>query len=730
MINRSLHLAVFRLVKSSRHLLVAGGLLIVFNASLSSVDAQENPSNPIARARKAVAENDTRIQSGEEAVMNDANTTTPVYSETRPSRDTVSGTDVRTGSGGSETISLNVDDQEIRVILRNIAELFELNIVIPDDLTGRTSLNLKDVTWQQVFNIVLEEKGYSWQEVNGIIRIRKGTSTETGADPRVKLQGDGSLLVEFRSTPVADIISLIAQTVELNVVIPPNEGLMAEIDLRLSGVSWQQVFSVTLGQFGFGYIDQDGIIIVKSLEEINGVPDVSRVFHVKYSEADSIAKLIQSQSGVKGVVTDPRSNVVIVTGNPSRFAEIKALIETLDRPTPQVLIESRFVEVSNADTSQVGIDWSSLFSDDGYKVSTEYSASRDRTGNLENSLNDSNDSNFTSSNSRDGATGTSVSSSMIESTINQVRGLLDSSVVNTTESAIFSAPAFNMVLRALKKLNDSKIVSNPTVLALNGQEAEIKIVDHYYVQKPGTVSENGTVVPGEVERLDPLPGIELKVTPTISGGDFISLKVVPQVNDIVGTQVFSNGTVPIVRQRTTLTHVMVKDRETLAIGGLIDESESMETSKIPLLGSVPGLGKLFRYDHNVKDSKNQIIFITASILNPNETNYIDIIGVERMNQLGLTERDVMGASYQLSPEEKALQEAILQYRRQTEARGREDKLAMQVEAFRKLEEKHAMQALKSLGETSSIDFKSTDGETASAMDRLKASEKRGVVPVF
>lgn len=726
MITKTLQQADLRIAKVARIPLVAGGLAILLLSNC--ISAQNDLSDPIERARRAVAQNDTRIRSGEEAVADNNVSADPVYSESSsgPVMEPVMGGE----SAGEETISLNVDDQEIRVILRNIAELFELNIVIPDDLTGRTSLNLKEVTWQQVFNIVLEEKGYSWQEINGIIRIRRGGNTESGEDPRVKVVTDGLLQVEFQSTPVTDILSLIAQKVNLNVVIPPNEGLLAEIDLRLSEVTWQQVFSVTLGQFGFGYIDQEGIIIVKSLEEINGVPDVSRVFHVKYSEAESISKLIESQSGVNGVVTDPRSNVVIVTGNPSRFGEIKALIETLDRPTPQVMIESRFVEVSNADTAQLGVDWTSLFQDDGYTLSGEYTAQRNTTDTLDRSMDDTSSSNFESANSRDGSSGTSSSTSLIESTINQVQGLLDSTVVSSTESAIFTAPAFNMVLRALKKLNDSKIVSNPTVLALNGQEAEIKIVDHYYVQKPGTVSENGTVVPGEVERLDPLPGIELKVTPTISGGDFISLKVVPQVNDIVGTQVFSNGSVPIVRQRTTLTHVMVKDRETLAIGGLIDESTSSETSKVPLLGSVPGLGRLFRYDKNVTDSKNQIIFITASILNPNETNYIDVIGLERMNSLGLTERDVMGASYQLSPEETALQEAILQYRRQTEAREREDKLTMQVEAFRQLEEKRAMKALKELETTSSMDFKATDEETASAMERLKSKDKRGVIPVF
>lgn len=685
-------------------------------------------TDPIERARQAVAQNSERFNTQTSAQDGDSSSSSAATSgdqtdEIRP--EVKSGT----SSSGEETISLNVDNQEISVILRNIAELFELNIVIPEDLEGTTSLNLRDVTWQQVFDIVLEEKGYSWVDENGIIRVRKGGQGEDSRDTRVQVLPTGLLKIDFRSTPVSSIISLVAEKLNLNVVVPPEEALLSELDLRLVDVTWEQVFHVTLAQVGYGYINADGIVLVRSLDQINEVPDVSRVFQVKYSEAESIATLLKEQSGVKRVVTDSRSNVVIVTGNPSRFAEIKALIETLDRPTPQVMIESRFVEISNQDVSQIGMDWKSLFSEDGYELQGSYNLENIRTRDRQSSANDNDTNDLTTSSERTGAT--TQNSSIIDSAINQVRSLLDTTATNRTDTAIFSAPAFSLVLRALKKLNDSKIVSNPTVLALNGQEAEIKIIDHYYVQKPGTVSENGVVVPGEVERLDPLPGIELKVTPTISGGDFISLKVVPQVNDIVTYQVFTNGQVPVVRQRTTLTHVMVKDRETLAIGGLVDEKSFTESSKVPLLGSIPGLGRLFRYDKNSVESKNQIIFITASILNPNEINYIDVVGVDRLNRLGLTDRDVMGTNYPVSAEEKALNEAILNYRRQSEQQDQEQSLKQQLEAYRILEEERAMKALKELEKTSDVSF-SSDGkdESASSGDTPKNRGKRGIMPAF
>jgi type IV pilus assembly protein PilQ len=684
---------------------------------LLSAASLHGQTEAIDRAKEAVAANDARV-SAVPAV------TTPAAVPT------VSTIPAVSAGAKAETISLNVDDQEIRVILRNIAELFELNLVVPDTLQGRTSLNLRDVTWQQVFDIVLEQKGYSWTSENGIIRIRVGAKGGDGeVDERVQQLAGGLLRVEFRATPINSILSLVARALDLNVVIPPDEILASELDLRLTNVTWEQVFAVGLSQFGYGYIQQDGIVIVRSLDAINAVPDISRVFQVKYSEAEEIAALLKDQAGVKRVVTDSRSNVVIVTGNPSRFGEIKALIENLDRPTPQVMIESRFVEIQNTDLASTGLDWTTLFSDEGFSVGlTGFDSVRNKDRTKTNRGTDDNSNGFENTNSRRGVPAVVENASEVTSAIEQVRSLVDSTVASRADTAIFSASAFKIALRALKKLNDAKIVSNPTVLALNGQEALIKIVDHWWLQKPGTPTADGRVTPGEMMKLDPLPGIELRVTPTISGGDFISLKVEPQVNDIIDFQQILGQPVPVVRQRTALTQVMVKDRETLAIGGLVDESTSDASSKIPVLGSIPAVGRLFRYDRKEMTSTNQIIFLTANILNPNETNYIDVIGVERLNKLGLTERDVMGNNYSLSSEEQALNEAILRYRRQTEKNKQEDTLNNQLESYRMVEEKRALDAMKKLEKQAERERKAAEKSARESADAEPSSA--AVVPSF
>lgn len=592
----------------------------------------------------------------------------------------------------NETISLNVDNQEIRVILRNIADIYELNIVIPDELQGTSSLNLRDVTWQQIFDIVLGEAGYSWRDEEGIIRIRMGTGDSGVAlDPRVTIRQDGLIDVDFRSATVGGIVSAIGRSLDLNVVMKPDPILDSEMkDFRLKAVTWQQAMNAALNAYSWGYEDNEGVLTIKSLAEINAIPDVSRVFQVKYSEASAIASLLEQQAGVTRVVTDSRSNVIILTGSPARMGEMKALIDTLDRPTPQVMIESRFIEVAQNDVKNLGVNWASL---SGYEMQAgpferqfikQYN--EDDSGQI-----DTSDAMETST-SRTGSAG-AVTANSVESTINRLKGLVDNTVTQKTDMAIFSADAFGIVLSALATNTDSKIVANPTVVSLNGQEAKIQIIDHYYLQEPGTVS-NGVVNQGQVVKLDPLPGIALSVTPTISGGDFISLKVMPQINNKVAEQLFNNTIIPVVRQRTAITHVMVKDRETLAIGGLVDETTAKTTNKVPLLGSIPFVGRAFRHESDSVQATNQIIFITASILDPNETNYVDMVGRERLNSLGLSDRDVQGTRYQLPPEEEALHAAILKYRTQVETEENQSKLNRQIEAFQSVELQKAEKAAK------------------------------------
>ncbi len=156
-----------------------------------------------------------------------------------------------------------------------------------------------------------------------------------------------TISVDFPEEDVRDIIRSVAELYELNVVIP--DSLAGSVSIKLRDVTWQQVFDVVLEPLNYTYIFDGNIIKIKSQDELAVEPVDTRVFIVDFSSASeiqsSIAPLIDASAGGK-VQVDTRSNALVITERPSRMNDIQEIIETLDRPTEQVMIESKFIEIS------------------------------------------------------------------------------------------------------------------------------------------------------------------------------------------------------------------------------------------------------------------------------------------------------------------------------------------------------------------------------------------------
>ncbi len=541
-----------------------------------------------------------------------------------------------------ETISVDFPDTNIRSILRSVADLYELNLVIPEELTGQASVQLRDVTWHQVFDIVLSPTGYTYIEEEGIIQVVRDDYVDVGVpDDQVTLHDDGTMTVNFENVAIADIISRVSSEADINVVIPQDfmtVGAEATATVRLRNIGWEQVFDVSLSQIGYGYIDRDDIVRVETLERIEAVPPSTRVIQVKYPPASDIAELVSNLSGVQQVQVDSGTNVLIVTAEEGRMREVQSMVERLDQPAQQVLIEAMFIEVSDTDARELGVRWESL--EDGVDVSAGPATHR----------------------------------------WERMRGQADPGFSDLMESvgtarhseAIFSASEFNAVLTALQRETDARLTASPTVVTMNAERAEIQVIDHMYRDGASTVM--GTGQPGDPFRqsfeepilLDPLPGIMLTVTPTISGGDLINLAARPEINNVVGQQVLGGGEnvqiVPTIRQRSVETNVMVKSGQTLAMSGLADEDSITTESKVPLLGDIPVIGRLFRSDSTDQLKKDQIIFITATITDPNRHNYTDYIDERRMLEMDLSHRDIQGSQFPRTEEEDRYLEELSRWR--------------------------------------------------------------------
>jgi type IV pilus secretin PilQ/predicted competence protein len=484
-------------------------------------------------------------------------------------------------SKGKDTLSVDFPDEEIRNVLRNVADLFELNLVIPDTLQGKTSIKLRDVTWRQIFQVVLNPVGYT-------------------------------------------------------------------------------------------YIEDGNIIKVVTQESLNMEPLATEVFILNYAKAaevkPSLDSLVDSKIGGK-IVVDVRSNALVVSERPSAIQRIRPIVQNLDRATEQVMIESKFIEVTDSDTKNLGVNWASLNS---YGVGTKGEITRkfDATNTRASTANRS-ESNIDVPFMSDGyeRVDTLATRNLGGSNTDPNRGVgpkytvdKDTGAVSITDagptssignlftnnvgrvtSSLFSADEFRVVVSALNTMNNTKLVSNPTVVTLNNTEASINIGEEYPVPNYTYNQERGSF---EVSGFEYKPiGVILRVTPQVNAAGFIKLTVEPEVSNRTGTVVFGGATgaeIPIIGVRKTKTQITLKDGYTLGIGGLVETTATKGETKVPVLGSIPGLGRLFRSDSKDTQDRNLIVFITARTLKPDGATVGEVFDPRMVRKMAITKDELPG----------------------------------------------------------------------------------------
>jgi len=209
--------------------------------------------------------------------------------------------------------------------------------------------------------------------------------------------------------------------------------------------------------------------------------------------------------------------------------------------------------------------------------------------------------------------------------------------------AVLTGPQFNVALRALQTTSDSRVVSNPTIVTLNNTSAEINVGEEYPIPNYTYNAEQGRF---EVSGFEYKPiGVLLKVTPQVNAQGFIRLSLEPEISvrgDPVTFGGASGAEIPIIRTRKTKTQVSMKDGHTLAIGGLIDSTSQKGQSKVPVLGSIPGLGRLFRSDTTDSSKRNLLIFITSKVVSSESAPVQDIFSPGQVQGAGLRESDLPG----------------------------------------------------------------------------------------
>lgn len=403
---------------------------------------------------------------------------------------------------------------------------------------------------------------------------------------------DETISVDFPNEEIRVILRNVADLFDLNLVIP--DGLMGNASIKLRNVTWRQVFSVVLEPVGFTFVIDQNIVKIRSREELEREPLDTRVFLINSARAVELQSAIQPliNTGAGGrIQVDQRTNALVITERPSRMNNIQEIIDRLDRPTAQVMIESKFVELTLEDRRTLGVDWNF----DGLNLaSLAGSYSVPLTG------------------------GASAASGVI-----------------------FSEGQLNAILRALQTNNRANLVSNPTVVTLDNEPIFIHVGETITVVYPSINNQTGTETPGEREKIE--IGIKLRVRPQVSNHGFINLTVNPEVSSIIGEREYFGADYPTIAvRRLTDAKISIKDGYTLAIGGLIENNRRKEIRQVPLLGDIPLLGRLFQTEIKNDLDRNLIIFITARTLDPDGSTYRDVIDPRQINRMNITADEIPG----------------------------------------------------------------------------------------
>ena len=401
------------------------------------------------------------------------------------------------------------------------------------------------------------------------------------------ISDNGEVSLDFQEADIKNVLRILAFKSGVNIIASPQ--VVGTVTIQLKNVPWKDALDVILQTYGYAYEQKGNIIIVTTVEDLKKIredtlllseqePLETKTFTLNFAKASKIIESISKMKSERGSIDfDSRTNMLIVTDSAGKIELISKVIKKLDKTSPQVLIESKIVETVLEDDENLGIEWTTGFS------ATVTPASITHTFPF---------------------TPPIIDNKYITSTITSS----DSIVSNGT----LSLPAFNATLELLKSRVDTNVMSNPSIVALDNEEAIIKVTRTIRVSTGSTTDSAGNVTT-DTKEID--VGITLRVTPYVNNANFVTLDVKPEVSAAVNILV--DGLPQTVKDsKEAETTVMVKNKETLVIGGLI-KSEEIETKKrVPFLGDIPILGFIFRKTEKAIEKRDLLIFITPTIITP------------------------------------------------------------------------------------------------------------------
>ncbi len=437
------------------------------------------------------------------------------------------------------------------------------------------------------------------------------------------------ITVDFDQTDVSDILRLFAAKARINIIYGPD--VSGQLTLHLSDVPFDEAFRTVLNMLNLTTIQVGGnilrVLTPDTLAKVQTeAATATKIIPLDYSKSSDLAATIgqiMAAEKIQGTaIADSKTNSLIVTAAPDSLTQITHMVAQLDVQPKEVLIEAKLVEVALDNTLDYGIQWNSFGLQNTQHGTNVLGApigltSNNSNGTINSSLL-SNPLSFTGPTAAGVAT-TATSFNPVGAG-GQGTGVSLPTVVPAfgalTLGRITNNYILNATLSAAASVGKVKILSDPKIATLNNQPANIDVTTQVpYVTTtvvPGNTG-SGAVVPQTVNYAT--EGIQLTVTPIINADGRITLTINPNIVQPSATAAGNSATgAPATDTRSAQTTVMVKNGDTIVIGGLIHDSITNQVGKIPVLGDLPVIGWLFKNVHKVHTRNELLIFVTPQIM--------------------------------------------------------------------------------------------------------------------
>jgi len=397
--------------------------------------------------------------------------------------------------------------------------------------------------------------------------------------------------IDFRKTPIEDVIRILAEQAEVGVVTSPT--VQGEATVKLTNVPLEEALRSILEVHGYDYIVGDNVVKVLARDEIPQVAEkqTSRVFEITYADVNDVVHSLEKFKSDAGSVSYIQgTSHVLVTDKESKIRDIEAFITQVDRMTPQILVEARIYDLTSTDNFDLGVQWQAgshtNFSPGGVRSIFAGGEPNEQT-------NPFRIAQFSGSAPKSNSTAAGLRFGWLTSNLD-----------------------IDVLLRAQNEKINAKLLANPRVLVLNDETATMKIISEIPYQELTESALGGSIGTTAFREV----GVELHVTAHLAARDrMIRLQLKPVFSVVTGQVQVAGATgqpfaQPVVDRRETDTTLIVKDGQTIVMGGLRKKEVSKQVNKVPLLGDLPLAGALFRFKGERTIHSELLVFVTPWIV--------------------------------------------------------------------------------------------------------------------